>query len=66
MSDLSQQQLVGIIPAAGRGTRLAPLPFSKELFPLGYQQVKIDDRIQWRPKVVSQYMIEQMIFLPFV
>lgn len=31
------KQLVGLIPAAGRGTRLAPLPFSKELVPVGFQ-----------------------------
>lgn len=51
---------VGIVPAAGRGTRLSPLPFSKELFPLGYQRIGADGKAQWRPKVVSQYMIEQM------
>jgi len=54
--------VVGIIPAAGRGTRLAPLPFSKELFPLGYQRLLINGKEQWRPKVVSQYIFEQMLF----
>ena len=53
--------VIGLIPAAGRGTRLAPLPFSKELFPLGYQRVSLDGSMQWRPKVVSQYLIDNMI-----
>jgi hypothetical protein len=29
--------ILGIIPAAGMGNRLAPFPCSKELFPVGYQ-----------------------------
>jgi len=29
-------QLVGVLPAAGHATRLGPLPFSKELFPIGW------------------------------
>ena len=54
-------RIAGIIPAAGRGTRLAPLPFSKELFPLGYQNVEINGKRQWRPKTVSQYLVERMV-----
>lgn len=54
-------RFIGIIPAAGRGTRLAPLPFSKELFPLGYQQLEINGQKQWRPKAAMQYTVEQMI-----
>ena len=54
-------EVVGIVPAAGLGTRLAPLPFSKELFPLGYQEVHKNGIPQWRPKVVSQYTIDQMV-----
>ncbi|TJY44265.1 hypothetical protein E5161_02435 [Cohnella pontilimi] len=46
----------GIIPAAGKGTRLRPLPFSKELFPIGYQQY--EDRIA--PAPVSQHLILAM------
>ncbi len=53
--------IVGLIPAAGKGTRLAPLPFSKELFPLGYQRFLVNGDMQWRPKVVSQYLIDNMI-----
>ena len=42
----------GIIPAAGMGTRIQPLAFSKELLPVG----GID-----RPRAVSEYLIERMV-----
>ncbi len=47
---------LGIMPAAGLGTRLYPFKGAKELLPLG-QQV-IDGII--RPKLVSQYGLEAM------
>ena len=46
----------GIIPAAGRGTRIQPLGFSKELLPLG---TRANDRE--RPCAVSEYLVERMI-----
>lgn len=46
----------GIIPAAGLGTRLAPLAFSKEMFPIGYQIYKGE----LRPCPVSQYLVENL------
>ncbi len=50
--------IVGVIPAAGRATRLGALPSSKELLPVGWQAVaKAGER---RPKVVTQYLIEKM------
>ena len=52
---------VGLIPAAGRGSRLAPLPGAKELFPIGYQDYEVDGTIHKRPKVISQFLIEQMV-----
>src|SRR6185436_17702762 len=55
------QRIVGIIPAAGKGTRLAPFPCPKELFPVGYQDYRVGGEIQKRPKVVSQYLIENII-----
>lgn len=54
-------ELVGIVPAAGRGHRLAPYPFPKELFPVGYQIIEIENTPQKRPKVVSQYLIEALV-----
>jgi dTDP-glucose pyrophosphorylase len=47
----------GIVPAAGRGTRLEPLAFSKELLPLGS---RVDNGIE-RPCAVSEYLLERMI-----
>jgi len=44
----------GIIPAAGNGTRIQPLAFSKELLPVG-------DRDEGqRPKAVSEYLVERL------
>ena len=54
-------RIVGIIPAAGKGNRLAPFPCPKELFPIGYQNYMVDGSIQKRPKVISQYLIENII-----
>ncbi|HEU5078944.1 MAG TPA: nucleotidyltransferase family protein [Opitutaceae bacterium] len=47
----------GIIPAAGAGTRIQPLAFSKELLPIGS---RIEETVE-RPRAVSEYLIERMI-----
>jgi glucose-1-phosphate thymidylyltransferase len=47
----------GIIPAAGAGTRIQPLAFSKELLPVGS---RFDQGVE-RPRAVSEYLIERMI-----
>jgi dTDP-glucose pyrophosphorylase len=47
----------GIIPAAGRGSRIQPLAFSKELLPVGS---RLDAGTE-RPCAVSEYLIERMI-----
>ncbi len=47
----------GIIPAAGSGTRIQPLAFSKELLPVGS---RLDERGVERPRAVSEYLIERM------
>jgi glucose-1-phosphate thymidylyltransferase len=46
----------GIIPAAGAGTRIQPLAFSKELLPVGCRM----DGDTERPRAVSEYIIERM------
>ena len=51
-------EVVGLVPAAGHGTRIAPLPCSKELFPVGFQWAESDHAR--RPKVVSHYLLEKM------
>jgi glucose-1-phosphate thymidylyltransferase len=52
------KRIVGLIPAAGRATRLAPLPFSKELYPIG--QMRIKGSHEMRPKPVCIYLLEKM------
>lgn len=47
----------GIIPAAGKGSRIQPLAFSKELLPVGS---RVDDGHE-RPLAVSEYLVERMI-----
>src|SRR5436305_13372434 len=47
----------GIIPAAGRGSRIQPLAFSKELLPVGS---RIENGSE-RPCAVSEYLVERMI-----
>jgi len=55
------KNIVGLIPAAGKGSRLAPFPCPKELFPVGYQDYMVNGTMQRRPKVISQYLIEHII-----
>src|SRR5918911_2700863 len=47
----------GIVPAAGKGSRIQPLAFSKELLPVGSRL----DRGVDRPCAVSEYLVERMI-----
>ena len=47
----------GIIPAAGLGSRIQPLAFSKELLPVGSL---VEDGRE-RPRAVSEYLVERMI-----
>ena len=53
-----EREVVGLIPAAGQATRIAPLPCSKELYPIGFREV--DDRGDLRPKVACHYLLEKM------
>ncbi len=47
----------GIVPAAGSGSRIQPLAFSKELLPVGSRF----DGTAERPRAVSEYLVERMI-----
>jgi glucose-1-phosphate thymidylyltransferase len=47
----------GIIPAAGVGSRIQPLAFSKELLPVGS---RLDGGTE-RPRAVSEYLIDRML-----
>lgn len=46
----------GIIPAAGRGSRIQPLAFSKELLPVG---ARTEAEVE-RPRAVSEYLVERL------
>ena len=47
----------GIIPAAGVGSRIQPLAFSKELLPVGSRR----DGQTERPRAVSEYLVDRML-----
>jgi dTDP-glucose pyrophosphorylase len=47
----------GIVPAAGNGTRIQPLAFSKELLPVGS---RVENGVE-RPRAVSEYLVERML-----
>jgi glucose-1-phosphate thymidylyltransferase len=47
----------GLIPAAGAGSRIQPLAFSKELLPVGS---RLDGATE-RPRAVSEYLVERMV-----
>ncbi len=55
MNDI-HSKYVGLIPAAGRATRLGHLPLSKEVYPIGFEKINEIDV----PKVVSSYLLEDM------
>jgi len=51
----SQTEVIGIIPAGGQGTRIGPLPCSKEIFPIGF-----DQSTEGHPKAVCNYLLDRM------
>jgi len=51
------QDIIGLIPAGGKATRISPLPCSKELFPIGLHPTAEGGL---RPKAVATYLLENM------
>jgi glucose-1-phosphate thymidylyltransferase len=49
--------MLGIVPAAGRGSRIQPLAFSKELLPVG---ARMCGEAQ-RPRAVAEYVLERLV-----
>jgi glucose-1-phosphate thymidylyltransferase len=49
--------MLGVIPAAGAGSRIQPLAFSKELLPVG---TRLDGGVE-RPRAISEYLVERLI-----
>ncbi len=52
------RDVVGLIPAAGSGTRVKPIPRSKEVLPIGFADIEGEEP---KVKVVSQYLFERMV-----
>ncbi len=52
-----QAEVIGLIPAGGQGTRIGPLPCSKEIFPIGYDQLG-----KKNPKAICNYLLDRMRF----
>lgn len=57
IEDPKFEDVVGLLPAGGQATRLAPLPVSKELLPIGFYSNPAD-RLP-RPKTVCHYLLEK-------
>ncbi len=53
-------RVVGLVPAAGQAKRIAPLPGSKELLPVGFHRTVVNGQVRVHPKVVSHYLLEAM------
>ena len=51
-------KVIGLIPAAGLASRISPLPGSKELYPVGFQETAGNNGP--RPKVIAHYLLEKM------
>jgi glucose-1-phosphate thymidylyltransferase len=54
----SKKEVMGLIPAAGRATRIAQLPCSKEVYPVGFKTGGAGNTAV--PKVVCHYLLEKM------
>ncbi len=51
-------ECVGLIPAAGKARRISPLPCSKEIFPVGFGEIR--QKGQRHPKAAAHYLLEKM------
>lgn len=56
VSSSSPRPVVGLLPGAGHGSRIQPIPGSKEVLPVGMQSV--DGGEGKRVRVISQYLLE--------
>jgi glucose-1-phosphate thymidylyltransferase len=54
----TQLPLLGLIPAGGSASRLAPLPCSKEILPLGFYDSS--EKGKQKPKVACHYLLDSM------
>jgi glucose-1-phosphate thymidylyltransferase len=54
-SSAAYPQVVGLVPAGGTATRIAPLPCSKEIYPVGFHSAA-DGTL--RPKAAAHYLLD--------
>jgi glucose-1-phosphate thymidylyltransferase len=59
ISDTPRRRLIGVIPAAGQGSRLAPFTYPKELLPIVYRKVGSDSNVL-TPRPVLQFSLGAM------
>ncbi len=52
--------VVGILPAAGRGRRIAGLRWRKDLYPIGWEEILVDGIFCRRPRVVAACSFDAM------
>jgi len=52
-------EFIGLLPAGGNATRIAPLPCSKEIYPVGMQVSRHAEKPC--PKVAAHYLLEKMM-----
>ncbi len=52
-----ENEIVGVIPAAGFATRISPIPCSKEIYPVAL--LEDEDQVV-RPRVAASYLLESM------
>jgi dTDP-glucose pyrophosphorylase len=57
---MSNSKPIAIVPAAGQASRLWRLPVAKELLPVGFTDIGQRDESKRIPKVVSQYLLDQL------
>jgi len=55
---MTSREVVGLIPAAGTATRLAPLPCSKEILPVGFRDRDGTDGL--RTRAACEHLLESM------
>jgi glucose-1-phosphate thymidylyltransferase len=53
--------VIGIVPAAGKGSRLQPFRYPKELFPIGYTAGACPSGDTFRLRVVCEYSLECLV-----
>lgn len=58
---MENDNIIGIIPAGGYGTRMHPFKVWKELIHVGYKEMKVGDSTMLIPKIVGEYTLEGMV-----